>query len=446
MDLDINNYNYNELLVLFNLEKDGNIDINKIKTKMKIIKEQLGREYYVFYMKAVKIILVIYDLKKYNIMQKDDIRYYVEKIKKIPAFEMSNVDILVADIIKKYNLINSPNYDMERDVVNRDGQFESPVINRFNTAPNIAEQIETNIVIENNLNSVAPGKLNSIKRLTHFINLNLNSCFRNNYNSTNPCDFKYMIPNEVKNVVSLRLASIEIPNSWYLFSGLKKNNTFTMVVNDNSYEIVIKDGNYDQVTLVNYLNTKYFYLSETKTDLIYIKFSINQYSFKSKFKVVGCPPSPLNMSFFFFENNEQIMNSLGWTIGFRMGKYIDIQCELVSEGLFDAGGDRYIYVAVDDYQYNSNALNMVCFDKGIMEKNIIAKIPMMNGKLSMIMDDNSAPLTKTRRYNGPVNIRNLNIKILDKFGEVIDLNNMDYSLTLEIEVLYEGFNFKHINA
>jgi hypothetical protein len=81
-----------------------------------------------------------------------------------------------------------------------------------------------------------------------------------------------------------------------------------------------------------------------------------------------------------------------------------------------------------------------------MEKNIIAEIPMINGKLSLIIDDNTCSLTKTRRYNGPVNIRNLFIKILDQFGEIIDLNNMDYSLTLEMELLYEGFNFKNINS
>jgi hypothetical protein len=69
---------------------------------------------------------------------------------------------------------------------------------------------------------------------------------------------------------------------------------------------------------------------------------------------------------------------------------------------------------------------------------------MVQGKLSLVIDDNSNPLTKTRKYNGPVNIRNLQIKILDKFGSTINLNNMDFSLTLELELLYEGFNFKNI--
>ena len=140
------------------------------------------------------------------------------------------------------------------------------------------------------------------------------------------------------------------------------------------------------------------------------------------------------------------MNSVGWAMGFRLAKYKNINKSIISEGVFDAAGDRYIFVSIDDYQYNNNVLNIVCFDKTTIEKNIIAKIPMINGKFSMVIDDNSSPLTKTRKYNGPVNLRNLNIKLLDRFGEVIDINNMDYSFTLELEILYEGFNFREINA
>jgi hypothetical protein len=71
---------------------------------------------------------------------------------------------------------------------------------------------------------------------------------------------------------------------------------------------------------------------------------------------------------------------------------------------------------------------------------------MINGKLSLIVNDNNQVLAKLRRYNGPVNISRLQIKILDKFGTVIDLNNMDFSFTLEMEILYESFNFKNVTS
>jgi len=144
--------------------------------------------------------------------------------------------------------------------------------------------------------------------------------------------------------------------------------------------------------------------------------------------------------------NKNIMNTLGWTLGFRLGNYLFIDEKITSEGLYDCGGERYIYVSINDYQYNDNNFNTVCFDNSILNEDVIAKIPMVNGKLCLTIDDVNNSLTKTRRYNGPVNIARLQIKILDKFGFVIDLNHMDFSFTLELEVLYESFNFKNVTS
>ena len=118
----------------------------------------------------------------------------------------------------------------------------------------------------------------------------------------------------------------------------------------------------------------------------------------------------------------------------------------ISEGLFDAGGDRYIYLCINDFQYNNNISNIVCFDKSILSEDVIAKIPMINGKLSLIINDNNNTLAKLRRYNGPINLNRLEIKIIDHLGSIIHLNNMDFSLTLELEILYENFNFKNVTA
>ena len=36
-----------------------------------------------------------------------------------------------------------------------------------------------------------------------------------------------------------------------------------------------------------------------------------------------------------------------------------------------------------------------------------------------------------------VNIKKIHVRLLDRFGDVIDLNNMDYSFSLELEILYD---------
>ena len=448
-DLDIYSYNYIELLQLFKIKDDFN-NLNKIimEKKIKMIKEKLTIDYYYFYLKAYKLIICIYYLYDKNIILNNDneqIESYIKKIKNIDMFEKYEI----IDILNELNISIPKNEQIEH--TNSIENINKPILYSDNAPPQIQEQKYTNKTGNIVYNSVAPGSLNAIKRVTHLFNLNLNTCFRSNYYNSNPCSFQYIIPAEIKNVVSLRLASIEIPNSWYLFSKIKANNFFEIEINNNgtitNYVILVPDGNYDNSTLSDYLNNTYFYNSSVTNDLVYLEFYIDEYSSKSIFKLTGIYPANFCFTIKFVKDiNINLMNTFGWIIGFRLANYKTITNFIESEGIFDGGGDRYIYVSIDDYQYNNNTLNMVCFDGSIMEKNIIAKIPMINGKLSLIIDDNSCPLTKTRKYNGPVNIRNLFIKILDQFGEIIDLNNMDYSLTLELELLYEGFNFKNINS
>ena len=448
IDLNINNYDFNDLLKMFKIKSydDKKKCDNLLETKYELVKTKFPKEIQNFYLKSKTILKTIIGLFDANKLSKDDnngINNYIERIKSVKQFENFNETDLMykIHIINNYNddvseLLNEPNYD----------------VNRLN--PSLNNKNNTNIVLNTAINEVSPGHLNSVKRITQLLNLNLNSCFRNNYYQSNPCDFQYIIPSEIKNVLSMRLVSIEIPNSWYLFSSIKKNNSFIIEFNldgeKTNYDIIIPDGNYDSDTLQHYLNATYFCESGLETPLKNIRFNINNYNLKTSFEIVENEETEtdnFNFSLKFIQNiNQNAMNTLGWTLGFRLGSYLNIHEKICSEGLFDAGGDRYIYLCINDYQYNSNTSNTVCFDKSVLNEDVLAKIPMINGKFSLIVNDNNNSLAKIRRYNGPINLSRLQIKIIDKFGTVIDLNNMDYSLTLELELLYESFNFKNVTA
>lgn len=490
VDIDITNYTYEELLDIYKIKDNNKVDENRMKIRKILIsvKESFPEEIYIFYYKAKILLFTIYNLYEHNIIKnlKDEmkIQYIMEKIINFPNFEMYNENDLIQflklqpPVEKKYsnidnNINNSTNKniysnidddnnigietnDNINNILDNNLNRKYPNIGSGRINPNLNERNNTNVVQNSFPNQVVPGNLNSIKRIIQTQNLNLNSCFRNNYYNSNPCDFLYLIPSEIKNVVSMRLASIEIPNAWYLFSQNKKNNFFKIIIIvdevKEEFIITIPSGNYDCDSLQHYLNTYYFYESERDSFLKYIKFSINNCNFKTCFEIVNendCHSHKEEISFslhFLEDINQNIMNTLGWTLGFRIASYLNINESITSEGLFDAGGDRYIYVSINDYQYNDNNFNTVCFDKSILNEDVIAKIPMINGKLSLIIDDKDNPLTKTRKYNGPVNISRFQIKILDKFGSVIDLNNMDFSFTLELEILYESFNFKNITS
>lgn len=464
IDLDVNNYSYNDLLQLFKIHNKFKVNENKIKIENHLgkIKTLVPTDIFSFYVKAKNILLTIYQLVEDDILDNLEnetlIKFYIDKMKSVESYEKMDIDELI-NIINEIPTQRKIYYNnISNDIQDDLGILDNPLNEKY---PDIGGRINPSLNNRNNTNEihstfsneVSPGYLNSIKRIIQTQNLNLNSCFRNNYYTSNPCDYLYLLPSEVKNVVSMRLASIEIPNAWYLYSSKKKNNFFKIII--FSYEkkepedflIVIPDGNYNSISTSKYLNETYFFLSSENSLLKYFKFSINEYSHKTNIEITKDGKKYIfNYSLHFIEDiNQNIMNTLGWALGFRLATYVDINDKITSEGLYDSGEERYIYLCINDYQYNDNNFNTVCFDKSILNEDVIAKIPILNGKLFIIFEENDNPLTKTRRYNGPVTISRLQIKILDKFGSVIDLNNMDFSFTLELEILYESFNFKNVS-
>jgi len=436
LDLDLKNYNYDELLALFHIQSSDSRSerMYKISQQLNVLAELSSPQYLLnFYKKCKQVVSTLFDLIENGYVVQENMTNLLESIYEIDAQE----DISLFRDTDLYNqLVNA---DKKKDA-------------RLTPSSHPIEySMKTNSVFNVAVNDVSPGDLNSVKRVTQLLNVNINSCFRSHYYQSSPCDFLYHLPVEIKNVLSLRIASIELPNSWYLFSSAKKNNTFIVGIHNTKksteYTIFIPDGNYTCDTLQEYLNTHYFCDSGIDNDLQYLQFVIHPHSLKSQFKVVDtCNTTGLTFSVTFNTNvNQNVMNTAGWILGFRLANYFGAT-DILSEGLFDAGGDRYIYVGITDFQYNSNTSNIVCFDQSILSEDVIAKIPMKNGKLSLILNDNNNPLAKLRRYNGPVNLAKLQIKLFDLFGDILDLNNMDFSLTLEVQVLYENFNFHNVTA
>jgi len=46
-------------------------------------------------------------------------------------------------------------------------------------------------------------------------------------------------------------------------------------------------------------------------------------------------------------------------------------------------------------------------------------------------------VTTARQYFGPVDIQKLGVQLLDEYGRVIDLNNMDFSFCLTLQSIYD---------
>jgi hypothetical protein len=446
MDLNIDNYSYNDLLNVFKINNNNSLEnIEKMNFLFDTVKKSYSKEIVSFFTKAYNIVNSIFNLYDQNI------------IKNIENFEVIN------DFYNKIRNIKNLESKKAEDIISylkdlKDDSYVNSYVNILPSPQKLAStdnrslynNIKTNIVANSYNNNVIPGDINTFKRITKVVNLNINSCFRSNYFQSNSSDFQYVIPSEIKNVVSMRLLSLEFPNSWYLISKSNKNDFFeiniTMIseknIENETHIIKIPEGNYTEITLENFLNNTYFYKSKNTNLLKYISFSIDLYSKKTTFTILN---KHINISLQFSpEQNDNPLITFGWLCGFRMTNYLNVLNCITSEGIFDNGSENYIYVIVNDYQYNTNNTNIIGFDGSVLNENVIAKLVYQNNNYSYILINDNNPLTQVREYNGPVNISKLNIKLLDKFGRVINLNNMDIGLTIQYNTLYESFNFSHL--
>ena len=452
IDTTIDNYTLDDMLHLFHVSKElTDEDSETMNAVMRTLNDNETPEDFNDDILALfkKIYTLLRALQKYRDYMKIKVPYYrcntdddtklLAAIKRIDNYEnRHDVNVLL-------NLVLAEKEATEQLQKTQKAQADALAAEMFTPHPVVLDKMVTQIV-NTFENKIVAGDINAIKRITKLVNVHLDSCFRDKYYNSNPCNYVYQLPKQFKNVVSMKLASIEIPNAWYLFSHLKKNNTFIVEVTTckkcGIHNIVIPDGNYTSDSLIAFLNMQYFHQSNTDSPLKHMRISVNEFNNKTQFELIESAPKDMIFSLHFTtDETENMIETCGWILGFRIARYLGIEDMLLSEGLFDAGGDRYIYLSINDYQYNYNETNIICYDKSSLEEYTLAKIPLMNGKFSLIIDENDKnPLVKIRQYNGPVNISKLEIKVLDKYGSILDLNFMDFSFSLELEVLYERNN------
>ena len=112
--------------------------------------------------------------------------------------------------------------------------------------------------------------------------------------------------------------------------------------------------------------------------------------------------------------------------------------KVVSEAVIDLKGFKYMFLVVDDYNNNVNNSFYSAFNSSVLNKNILARISLQNTSFfDTAAQNNLSLVTTARQYFGPVDIQKLGIQLLDEYGRVVDLNNMDFSFCLTLQAIYD---------
>ena len=385
----------------------------------------------------------------------------------LPISKKDNISIFLSQVLEK--LVKNLNLNLNNNNNNNNNlTYNSNINNIISESPDnhplIANQNElagknANTYDGDTFNSslFQPGYINPINIKSIRRTINIDSKFRDNYFNSKSSDYIVDLPETFKKVVKMKLTAFEIPTTLYYINKSHSNNYFHYSIGDSECSdcssVTLKDGNYTTSlafydlsnNIENYINTQIRLIHPS------LNYKIDKISGKSVF-------THTDNSFSIYFNKHTngkddldtpLIMKLGWILGFRLGTYYscsthDCSNQIISEGICLPNGPQYLFLAINDFTNAGNNHFVAAFNSSILSPHILARFNYQ----TLLQDSDIYSFTasinqdleednRIRSYFGPVNINRLHIQILDEYGRVVDLNNMDWSFTLALDVLYD---------
>lgn len=425
LDLNINNYNFNDIERFFKLHNKKYTE-SDVELREYEIREQLISSGSV------------------NAKFKKDLIDFLKKAKQLLIFtKFGKNDIEPSEIPKKYKL-DPIEYPISKKPISREHE--------------LIHHNDAQFVNSNNSEFYA-GTLNPLNTRIISKCLTIDTRFRDELYNTMASDFTIALPIRLNKVVSMQLASIELPIHFYEISATLGNQYLYISVCQQffpegeikGYEttIFIPDGNYTPIELLTTINALLCPLDDNgevihpESVFSYIHFILNCNDGKTTVEPCGIFMDTIysiTLDFtkneFGYSDNTNIITRLGWNLGFIHEKYKGNKT-YTSDTVVDTKIMRYVYLAIDDYQKSANNLFLTAFHKSTFNENILARIALNSNSFTVLMENNLNLVTLPRNYFGPVDIQKLRIRLFDDYGRILNINHSNFSFVLNFKMLYD---------
>ena len=272
---------------------------------------------------------------------------------------------------------------------------------------------------------------------THIVNID--SRFRKSYKEP-PTDFQYEFKRTYKNVMKVRIASVEIPAACYNFSTAKKNTMFRLDASDytgtlHHLQVTIPDGTYSPSCLIETIQQELNSIRDMMG--LFFRITLNPRSQRVTIHHDGsapppCPvgpthcPVPFAIMFGMIGlEKRQYDFGLGYHLGFTEHTYVVSQPSIESESVLSTTSDLYYLLAIDD---------LYTVDHGTEETYIqcLAKILVKKTDQQIIFDDGYTVLSNEIIFPRPTDMRQVRVRLMDVYGTAIDLHHLNLSISLEL--------------
>jgi len=241
------------------------------------------------------------------------------------------------------------------------------------------------------------------------IQIHLSSKYADSYNYGSYSDCNFSLTNievPLQHHIYISVVHAVIPYTWYNINSM--NNTLSYAINGVQSLLIIEQGNYNAIQLASYLTTNIANNTTVTYNSITNKFKftnvINTFTIYNNvtttcLHILGLAGSSLSS---FSASSMGPLSSMS-SINLQTKHCVCVQSNFISGNI------------------NNSAKNA---------GTILCSIPV-NGQPYSMLSYAPNKLIRTNIYNNSINL--INLRLVDQMGNLVDLNGLDWTITLQID-------------
>jgi hypothetical protein len=265
--------------------------------------------------------------------------------------------------------------------------------------------------------------------------INVDSRFRDTPGSSTSSDYFLTLSTPVRNILRVRITSIEFPNNYFIFTEKRRNVSFQVIYGAGlTFTVQVADGNYSACEMADAINA---ILDASGSPMSWLSVAFDEIT--GSFTFTGDRAFAINTMFGSWDRPFDY--GLGFNLGFSRKSHIattDVSgtWTVRSDWCANFAGDSYIFLRLNDYGcvrqtlqvYDAAGRNRV----EATQFTALAKIVLRDPKNYMTFDDYASQHAKEYVFPNPVDLTRLHIQVLDPYGTVMDLCSAQWSFSIEV--------------
>lgn len=264
------------------------------------------------------------------------------------------------------------------------------------------------------------------------------SCATGTNNGTS--DFLIRLPSTLKNIMRVSLASVELPEVEYLFSCKNGNLNFTATVAGTTKTLAITPGNYRQ----NDMAAEMAVVLNSAAGFGAGAFAVAVDVVTGLMSIQNVAGTPFTIAW-----QSDVQRIAARRTEWGLGYYLGFRSQTVSSttgGLMR--GTAIVRLQPAAYYLLQLMIpdQVECITHRLQGGSSIpafGKLILRDSWYHLQFDDNSNLLRKEYTFLTPVNVSSVRARLVDAYGETVDLADLDWSITVEF---YEVANSRTANV